>query len=60
MRAGVLTMWRRSGRAGVPLYLYFPRGSSSIDAGVVLPQVLLPDIVIDAIVDADRDAAVLG
>ena len=49
------------GRAGVPLYLYFPRGSSSIDAGVVLPQVLLPDIVIDAIVDADRDAtAVLG
>ena len=58
----VITEWLTMyGRAGVPLYLYFPRGSSSIDAGVVLPQVLLPDIVIDAIVDADRNAvAVLG
>ena len=57
----VITEWLTMyGRAGVPLYLYFPRGSSSIDAGVVLPQVLLPDIVIDAIVDADRDATVLG
>ena len=58
----VITEWLTMyGRAGVPLYLYFPRGSSSIDAGVVLPQVLLPDIVIDAIVDADRSAtAVFG
>ena len=48
-----LTMY---GRAGVPLYLYFPRGSS-VDTGVVLPQVLLPNIVIDAIVEADRRAA---
>ena len=57
----VITEWLTMyGRAGVPLYLYFPRGSSSIDAGVVLPQVLLPDIVIDAIADADRNATVLG
>ena len=49
-----LTMY---GRAGVPLYLYFPRGSAAIDGAVVLPQVLLPDIVVDAIAEADRQAA---
>ena len=54
----VITEWLTMyGRAGVPLYLYFPRGSAAIDGGVVLPQVLLPDIVVDAIAEADRQAA---
>ena len=54
----IITEWLTMyGRAGVPLYLYFPRGSSAIEAGVVLPQVLLPDIVVDAIAEADRRAA---
>ena len=54
----IITEWLTMyGRAGVPLYLYFPRGSAAIDGGVVLPQVLLPDIVVDAIAEADRQAA---
>lgn len=49
----VITEWlRRYGRVGVPLYLYFPRGSS-LDTAAVLPQILLPDTVIDAIAAAD-------
>lgn len=48
-----ITAWLdRYGRVGVPLYLYFPAGSSLADAAV-LPQILLPDIVIDAIDRAD-------
>ena len=48
-----ITEWlTRYGRAGVPLYLYFPRGASLASA-TVLPQVLLPEIVIDAIDEAD-------
>ena len=39
---------QRYGRAGVPLYLYFPRGSS-LDTPVILPQVLLPEVVIEAV-----------
>ncbi|MET0379233.1 MAG: thioredoxin family protein, partial [Spongiibacteraceae bacterium] len=35
------------GRSGVPLYLFFPRGTGK-DA-VVLPQILTPDIVLSAI-----------
>jgi len=35
------------GRTGVPLYLYFPAGKES--AAVVLPQLLTPGIVIDAL-----------
>lgn len=57
----VITEWlTRYDRAGVPLYLYFPAGSSLADA-TVLPQVLLPGVVIDAIDAADTavtDAAV--
>ena len=54
----VITAWlAKYDRAGVPLYLYFPRGASMDDA-VVLPQVLLPPIVIDAVDAADAlDAA---
>ena len=48
-----ITEWlTRYDRAGVPLYLYFPRGSS-LTSAAVLPQVLLPEIVIDAIDEAD-------
>ena len=49
----VITEWlRRYGRVGVPLYLYFPRGSS-LETAAVLPQILVPDTVIDAIDAAD-------
>ena len=49
----VITAWlRRYGRVGVPLYLYFPRGSS-LETAAVLPQILVPDTVIDAIDAAD-------
>lgn len=49
----VITEWlARYDRAGVPLYLYFPAGSS-LDEASVLPQVLLPGVVIDAIDSAD-------
>ena len=52
-----ITEWlRRYGRVGVPLYLYFPKGSSVAEAAV-LPQILLPDIVIAAI-DAAEDALI--
>ena len=44
-------------RVGVPLYLYFPTGSTAQTAAV-LPQLLLPQIVIDAIDDADNAATV--
>ncbi len=43
----------RYGRAGVPLYLYFPAGSTLGDARV-LPQVLIPEMVVDAIKQADH------
>ena len=53
----VITAWlRRYGRVGVPLYLYFPRGSS-LDAATILPQILVPDIVIDAVAAADAESA---
>ena len=49
----VITEWlTRYDRAGVPLYLYFPAGSSLAEA-TVLPQVLLPGVVINAIDSAD-------
>ena len=51
-----ITEWLdRYGRAGVPLYLYFPSGSSLAEAAV-LPQILLPDLVINAIDFADGKA----
>lgn len=49
----VITEWlARYDRVGVPLYLYFPKGTSVAEAAV-LPQILFPDIVIDAIDAAD-------
>ena len=36
----------RYGRAGVPLYLYFPAGASTPE---ILPQILTPDIVLEAL-----------
>ena len=52
----VITEWlHRHGRVGVPLYLYFPEGSSVAEPAV-LPQILLPDIVIDAIDAAEAGA----
>lgn len=36
------------GRIGVPLYLYFPSGRS-VDNPIILPQILTPDIVIEAL-----------
>ena len=50
-----ITEWlTKYDRAGVPLYLYFPAGAT-LDDAAVLPQVLLPDIVIDAIDAADAE-----
>lgn len=44
-----ITEWlSKYGRAGVPLYLYFPAGSTE-DSARVLPQILLPATVIEAI-----------
>ena len=54
----VITEWlSRHGRVGVPLYQYFPEGAS-IAEPAVLPQVLLPDIVIAAIDAADREPVI--
>ena len=51
-----ITEWlARYGRIGVPLYLYFPSGST-LDTPTILPQILFPDLVVDAISSADRDA----
>ena len=52
----LITQWLdRYGRVGVPLYLYFPVGSS-LDNPTILPQILLPEIVIDTIAAADANA----
>ena len=49
----VITEWLgRYGRVGVPLYLYFPEGASLAEAAV-LPQILLPDVVIAAVDEAE-------
>ena len=51
----LITEWLgRYGRVGVPLYLYFPEGSS-LDSPTILPQILLPEIVINAIAAADAN-----
>ena len=55
----VITEWLEMyDRAGVPLYLYFPKGSS-LDTVTILPQILTPGLVVDAIVEADDQAAVM-
>ena len=52
----LITEWLdRYGRVGVPLYLYFPEGSS-LDNPTILPQILLPEIVINAVAAADANA----
>ena len=52
----VITEWlHRYGRVGVPLYLYFPRGAT-MDTAAVLPQILVPDVVINAVDAADAGA----
>ena len=52
----LITQWlERYDRAGVPLYLYFPRGSS-LETVTILPQILTPGLVVDAIVAADAAA----
>ncbi len=54
----VITEWLEMyDRVGVPLYLYFPQGSTPATAAV-LPQILLPNIVIDAIDAADKAVTV--
>ena len=54
----MITEWlHRYGRVGVPLYQYFPEGASVAEPAV-LPQVLLPDIVIAAIDAADGDSVI--
>ncbi len=45
----ITELLQRHGRAGVPLYLYFKPGSGE---AVVLPQLLTPDLVIEAIESA--------
>ena len=53
----IITGWLEMyDRAGVPLYLYFPKGSS-LETVTILPQILTPGIVVDAIVAADGAAA---
>ncbi|MDH5619220.1 MAG: thioredoxin family protein, partial [Gammaproteobacteria bacterium] len=52
----VITEWLEMyDRAGVPLYLYFPKGSS-LESVTILPQILTPGIVVDAIAAADEAA----
>ena len=52
----LITEWLdRYGRVGVPLYLYFPKGSS-LGNPTILPQILLPEIVINAVAAADAQA----
>ncbi len=54
----IITEWLEMyDRAGVPLYLYFPKGSS-LETVTILPQILTPGIVVDAIAAADTDAEV--
>lgn len=49
----VIAEWlERYDRVGVPLYLYFPSGST-LDNPAILPQALIPDIVISAVNAAD-------
>lgn len=56
----VITAWLEMyDRAGVPLYLYFPKGSS-FETVTILPQILTPGMVVDAIIAADEAAADLS
>ena len=58
MEDPVITEWLEMyDRAGVPLYLYFPTGSS-LETVTILPQILTPGLVVDAIATADANAGV--
>ena len=47
----------RHGRNGVPLYLYYPRGSAA--APRILPELLTPEIVLSAVAGT-RPVGLLG
>lgn len=56
MEDPVITEWLKMyNRVGVPLYLYFPK-NSSLKKVTILPQILTPKIVIDAIDAADLNS----
>lgn len=56
-RDPVVTEWlERYDRIGVPLYLYFPTGAN-LSTVTILPQILTPGLVIDAIDRANADAS---
>lgn len=56
MEDPAITKWLKMyNRVGVPLYLYFPKGSSLKDV-TILPQILTPRIVIDTIASADSNS----
>ena len=40
---------KRFGRVGVPLYLYYPAGETSVDDAIILPQLLTPKIILGAL-----------
>jgi thiol:disulfide interchange protein len=46
--AAIATMLERYGRTGIPLYLWFPPGST-LDNPVILPQVLTPGLLIETV-----------
>ena len=49
----ITEMLVRYERAGVPMYLYFPPGTTR-DEGQLLPQILTPGLLADAVSDPDR------
>ncbi|MCY4200143.1 MAG: thioredoxin family protein [Gammaproteobacteria bacterium] len=49
--AHITTVLERHGRSGVPLYLYFKPGDD-MQAPLILPSLLTPDLVIDSVSDA--------
>jgi len=46
-------------RAGVPLYLYFPKGSS-LETDSILPQILTPGLVVESIENADAQSEAIA
>ncbi len=54
----ITALLKRFGHSGVPLYVYYPAGR--VDDPVILPQLLTPGIVIDAITATDAGATGTG
>jgi hypothetical protein len=55
----IITEWLEMyDRIGVPLYLYFPKGST-LETVTILPQILLPELVVNIIDEADANAEVM-